>query len=415
MPDTSTIDRPRPRTGRSSEESELLISVRLPDASVVERAFSPTRHRSIHLAMLHAKSAGFVELAAGRRQDNGKLDIYTRRQRDHFLPAGQQDEQWLSALLELASDHQQRGEEVFVGVAPRCAASAGKQHVLRSEWVWLDIDGAEHLDRAALLLKRKPAHARVKSAGSGGEHLYWRLARPLPAKTITLNDGRVIENPQEVREATGQAGRTRLVGYRDQSGGALVTEFSVTEWIERANLRLAHTLGHAMRAGALASVADTQCRDRSRVMRLAGTVNNKTGEHAQITHLDLRLPAYDPKVLLGDLRDPPGSRPRRRRGLRRLGGDPYRAIPAADYFPRLAAIELPQRGNVSCPTPSHTDAEPSCSVDEYVWYCHGCGAGGSIYDLASALAGGPTGDVLAASGDQFRAAKRRVQSVFGEL
>ena len=410
MPDTSTAGA---QSAPGVEDVQLPITIRLADGRVYDSALGPERHRALHLGMLHARSRGYVELAAGRRSAEGKLALYTRRRSDHFLPAGLEDARWLEPLLELAEAHQRRGDEVFIGPAPRVKASASKADVHFSEWVWLDIDGAQHLSAAELLLARKPAHLQIESAGSGGQHLYWRLSRPLPARTIALEDGRVIVNPQEVREATGRSGRTRLVGYRDPSG-AIVSQCSVTEWIERANLRLAHALGHAFSDGRVVSVADTQCRDRSRAMRLAGTVNGKSRRHARIVRADLRLPAYDPQSLLGDLRDPPGSRPRRRRGLTRLSSDPYRAITAAEYFLTLAATELPARGNVSCPTPSHQDREPSCSVDEHVWYCHGCGAGGSIYDLASALGGGPTGDALAASPEHFRAAKQRVVELFGK-
>jgi hypothetical protein len=42
--------------------------------------------------------------------------------------------------------------------------------------------------------------------------------------------------------------------------------------------------------------------------------------------------------------------------------------------------------------------------------CHGCGAAGAIYDLASVLDGGPTGRRL--GGEQFRRARQRVLGSF---
>lgn len=186
-------------------------------------------------------------------------------------------------------------------------------------------------------------------------------------------------------------------------------------WIEKANLRLIHSLGLATRDGREVYVADVKCRNRSRLMRLAGTVHGKTGEYARISYLDHRLQPYDPRFLLGDLPDPATKRRPRRPGLRRFAPDPYLQIPADEYFQRLARIELPARGNISCPAPTHPDVKPSCSVTDYVWYCHGCGASGTIYDLASLLDGGPTGDVLAASGPEFKRAKQLVREAFGEL
>jgi DNA primase len=34
-----------------------------------------------------------------------------------------------------------------------------------------------------------------------------------------------------------------------------------------------------------------------------------------------------------------------------------------------------------CPTPSHEDVHPSCSVFAQRWVCHGCGAKGDVFDL----------------------------------
>src|SRR6478752_7160662 len=63
------------------------------------------------------------------------------------------------------------------------------------------------------------------------------------------------------------------------------------------------------------------------------------------------------------------------------------------------------------PTP-----HPSCSVGAHAqdgWCCHaaGCGARGAIYDLASALVGGPWGPAL--RGEAFARARARVAEAFG--
>jgi hypothetical protein len=360
-----------------------------------------------------------VELAAGGRTGQ-RLEIHTRRREDHFFAASGEPGRSLERLLSLAAAHVRAGEELFLGVAPRMERAGGKRSVHYSRWAWLDLDRPEYLPRLRELIRRKPAHMIVESAGSGGLHAYWRLREPLPACTVTDAHGNVAVNPVSWREPDLPGGVTL---YRDRRTGRLIEDpLSVIDWIERANMRLIHALGYLTTGdGELVHVADVQCRERSRVMRLAGSVNGKTGRFARIVQLDLRLPAYTPRTLFGDLADPPArapaARPVRRGGPRRLGGslDPYKLIPAAIYFPRLAGIDLPDRGNISCPCPSHQDEDPSCSVGAYGWRCHGCGARWSIYDLASALRGGPTNDLLASSTQDFLAAKQIVREAFGEL
>jgi Hint domain/LAGLIDADG-like domain len=159
------------------------------------------------------------------------------------------------------------------------------------------------------------------------------------------------------------------------------------------------------------------CRERSRVLRLAGTINYKTRRYARIIEANLALPPYAPAALVGDLRDP---HPPRSQGVRlRQGGageadDPFKRIPAPEYFAALAGIKVPPRGGlVRCP--AHDDEHPSCSVAGHpgtVWSCHACGAGGTLYDLASAVLGGPTGHAL--RGDAFKRARAYVIEVLGE-
>ncbi len=365
--------------------------------------------------MLHAHTRGLVEIAAGRRDTKGELHIYTRKCPDHFLPGGGSgDPQWLERLMRLVTIHHERGEEVFVGPATHARPSANKEDIHWSGWAWLDIDGPEHLGRVDALLHKKPAALRVLTGGSGGEHVYFPLRRPLPARTITVGNHQII-NPVEVTEPT-PAGGSRLVGYRDTRTGELLSGVPAVHWIEKANMRLIHSLGHTTRHEQRVYVADIKCRNRSRLMRLAGTVHGGSGEFARISYLDHRLPAYDPRVLFGDLPDPTGMRARRRRGLRRFAADPYRQIPADLYFLRLAGIELPARGNISCPSPTHPDRKPSCSVADYVFFCHAdqCEAQGTIYDLWALLHGYPTGDALArAPSSTFREVQQGVRNAFG--
>jgi hypothetical protein len=152
-------------------------------------------------------------------------------------------------------------------------------------------------------------------------------------------------------------------------------------------------------------------------MRLAGTINYKTGQYARIVEVDFRLPGYPLEELVGDLPDPrpPAAAARARRTIQH--DDPYKRIAPPEYFERLAGIRVPRSGIVSCPVLGHDDVHPSCSVGVDAtqgWCCHAarCGARGTIYDLASVLLGGPYGREL--RGDAFTRARARVIERFGD-
>ncbi|MGN6170060.1 MAG: hypothetical protein ACTHQQ_18100, partial [Solirubrobacteraceae bacterium] len=338
----------------------------------------PERHRALQIGMLHRLTHGLVELAAGIRRV-GRIIIQTSMRAYHFLPGGAAGQEgWLSALLELGARHADRGEEVFLAPAARVNARGDKHAVSETRFLWVDIDHPGQLHALWAFLAERPCHLLIASGGSGGAHAYWKLDRALPA--------------------------TRL----DQATGELA------EPIERSNVRLVHALG--MDADGKPSVADPACSERSRLMRLAGTVNPKTGQHACILEADFRLPAYSIEQLVGDLADPavPVARKVGREGKSR---DPYKRISPAEYFEKLAGIVVPRDGLVSCPAPRHEDRHPSCSVGtspETGWCCHAgsCGARGAIYDLASVLVGGPWGHDL--RGEAFKRARAYVADVFGE-
>jgi hypothetical protein len=147
--------------------------------------------------------------------------------------------------------------------------------------------------------------------------------------------------------------------------------------IERAHQRLIYALGYAWRNGSpTPTVADAACKDRPRLMRLAGTVNGKTGNCARIMWADFALPGWPLRALIGDLPDPPKPRSVGRRvGAPVSHDDPYKRIAPVEYFHRLAGIAVPRSGLVSCPNPAHEDATPSCHVGRDAgegWCCHGC-------------------------------------------
>jgi hypothetical protein len=85
------------------------------------------------------------------------------------------------------------------------------------------------------------------------------------------------------------------------------------------------------------------------------------------------------------------------------------------YFPLIAGVHLPERGNISCPSPIHEDVKASCSVDAHVFCCHGCDAQGTIYDLWSLMHGGPTGDALADDRHAFGRALQGVRDACSDL
>jgi len=358
----------------------LRCRVRLADGRAFIGELPPERHRALHLGLLHVRTEGLVELAAGTRA-NGTLIITTRTRADHFLPGGGAgDERWLEALLELAAMHANRGEELFIAPAVRSHPRGDKQAVAHTRALWVDIDQPGQLHHLWAFLAERPCHLLIESGG-GGAHAYWLLDQSLPA----------------TRE-------------HDRPGGWEVDP------IERAHDRIIHRLGVDKRGRP--NVADRACRDRSRLMRLAGSVNGKTGRPARILEVDFELAPYPIGTLVGELPDPSTPAGAHRHGRTVDHEDPYKRISPPEYFQALAGIEVPRGGLVRCPAPWHQDRHPSCSVGTDAtrgWKCHAasCGAGGAIYDLASVLLGGPWGREL--RGEQFKNARAYVADVFGEL
>ena len=377
--------------------SELGCRVRLADGRVFRGALPAARHRALQLGMLHAQTAGLVELTPGTRSPDGRLEIDRRRRREHYLPGGASGHSgWLGALLEHADDIT-RGryaervyggrvrEEVFVGVAPRSATPqdlddpeaepcGGKDAVTHTRFLWVDVDRPGELGALWAFLAERPCHLLVESGGSGGVHAYWKLAEPLAATAIDARSGELVEP------------------------------------IERANLRIIHALGTG--PDGTPTVADPVCRERARVMRLAGTVNHKRGQPARVMEADFALAAYPVEELVGDLPDP-APRPRGRRPGRTVEhADPYKRIAPAEYAKRLARRTPDRRGFIRCPAAGHADRHPSAHLGRDAsegWHCFACGAGGAIYDFASALLGGPTGREL--RGEAFLRARELVRDV----
>ena len=83
---------------------------------------------------------------------------------------------------------QSRQHDVYMGVLPRfCQAEAGKAgadaHVDTAAWLWCDIDRGDASDEDMIEFlgqkqTRMPRPRMVVLSGSGGVHLYWKLAAP---------------------------------------------------------------------------------------------------------------------------------------------------------------------------------------------------------------------------------------------
>ena len=63
----------------SPQEEGLRCRVRLADGRVFSGELPATRHRALQLGMLHAQSDGLVELSAGTRPPDGRLEISRRK------------------------------------------------------------------------------------------------------------------------------------------------------------------------------------------------------------------------------------------------------------------------------------------------------------------------------------------------
>ncbi len=402
-------------------ETSLHAVIRLDAGTVFDDQLPPARHRRIHLEMLHRHTSGLVELAAGRRPPGGSVAITTRDHEDHFLPGGAAGhEDWLDELLELAAFHDKRDEEVFVGVGERDAPRGHKWHVRATRCLWVDVDKPDRLAALRAFFreptKRLPEgrqpHLVIESAGSGGMHSYWMLEEPLAAVTVRTAASETIVNPAIVRPPDSDC-----VIYADPSTGEVFDgELEVVEPIEAANQRLIHAIGYRIdeRGRQVPTVADAVCRERARVLRLAGTRNFKTGRHARIVFADLHRPPYRLDELVGELPDPrdwPIARKLRNGGPSFDDDDPYKRIPIAEVYEALTGHEAPGRGKVRCPHRDHVNNYPSCSLGADSFFCHACGAAGGNYQLASAVLGGPTEHLR---GAEFKSAKALLVERFGE-
>ena len=273
----------RQRTRKPATETSanpaLPCRVRLEDGRIFSASLPAARHRALQLGMLHTDSNGLVELAAGRRED-GKLRIVTRprppRTRpDHFLPGGSSGKEgWLAGLLALAERHAKRGEEVFFAPAVRSQPRPDKHAVSHTHTLWVDVD-------------RPGSYPGCGRSSPNDRATCWPQAGAAAARTRTGACDEPLDATR-VDERTGELSSRSSA----RTCGSSITSASMTN--------------------GKPNVGDTQCAERSRVMRLVGTINNKTGQYARILEADFALPSYAVRELVGDLPDPAPPRPRAR-------------------------------------------------------------------------------------------------------
>ena len=85
-----------PRISAGAGAGPLPCRVRLADGRVFTGALPAARHRSLQLGLLHADTAGLVELTPGTRRADGRLEVDRRRHPEHYLPGGASgDPAWL--------------------------------------------------------------------------------------------------------------------------------------------------------------------------------------------------------------------------------------------------------------------------------------------------------------------------------
>jgi hypothetical protein len=329
------------------------------DGVIQRRPLPASAHRALYVRLLlgGAQPGEWLHAWPARRRADGRL-IARRRDPLTFRRADEVD-----ALLLQAAVWHQRGQEVFAGMLPRVRPEPTRDAVGAGAVVWVDVDDPGSLDRLRAFCSRRPPHYVADSGRSGGRHAAWLLARR--------------HDPRE---------------------------------LEAANRTLAHAVGGD---GAVCHAGAS--------LRLPGTRNRKPGgSWCRIVAADLARDPYDLDALTAGLPSPGGPAPATSIPLHRHPrsrppvDDPLAAIAPPDYFAALCGVAVPaDGGTVRCPLPGHDDTHPSCVVYATAaqgWRCFshpGGPVGGRIYDLASALAGGPTGRTL--RGAAFRSARVRAE------
>jgi hypothetical protein len=306
------------------------------------------------LVFRDAPEDGWLHVWAARRRADGRLVAFRR---DPLAFVREPEGFVAQALL-----WHTRGLEVFGGVLPRSEPRPDNRAVGEGALLWADVDEPAALGRLEAFCSEHPAHY-LAASGGGGRHAVWLLDGPRPGRDLAA----------ACRRLAGAVGGDLAVCHPGPS------------------------------------------------LRLPGTRNGKPGAgECRLLAADLALPAYQPERLGEGLPEARGGAMARSgtalegggRGRPPwLGDDPLARIPPPLYVAALCGVALPEGGGaISCPLPGHEDSHPSFMVyaePARGWRCFshpGGSVGGRIYDLASALNGGPVGATL--RGGAFLTAKR---------
>lgn len=216
--------------------------------------------------------------------------------------------------------------DVYLAPAPRTKCAGTREAVADAWLAWADCDNAA----AVQALANFPAtpSVLVASGTPGHLHAYWRLSAPVASNAL-----------------------------------------------EAANRRLAAALG-----------SDPAVANANAILRPPGTLNHK---HDPPVRTKV-VASHGDGVSLAELLShcPPVLRSHSARDARRdTEHDALLNIEPEAYVRVLLGVDVPQSRKVRCPG-RHEDRTPSLHVyatPERGWHCFGCGAGGSIYDLAALM------------------------------
>ncbi|MGH8524365.1 MAG: hypothetical protein ACREXY_09140 [Gammaproteobacteria bacterium] len=174
-------------------------------------------------------------------------------------------------------------------------------------------------------------------------------------------------------------------------------------WLLREPLA-AGKLKRALRRVAYALAADMRAAEPARVLRPPGTLNHKTTPPIPVNVVGSRGAVHNIKGLVGELPDPPVSKPAPRvhAAPRATADDPLRNVSAETYYRALTGWEVIPGRHVRCPFWDHQSPRPMMLYPDGTWYCWPCEAGGTIYDFAARLWGAGTW------GDDFRRLQERL-------
>lgn len=276
---------------------------------------------------------GVLARAAGGR---GWIEIRTQRVGEQRMRQEFFDVADLRAAAAAVLDRSREGDsyvaDVYVGVAIRRDCGGGKSSLDEIQTLWVDCDNA---DSVAALSRFAPAPAMVVRSSARGCHGYWPLTSPL---TIAA--------------------------------------------AERANRRLAHTLG-ACRSAVVNAAA---------ILRPPQTWNLKYQPPAAVELLRLTGECFNARDVVGALSDPPGASASAT-SLPRDDGpapEPLLEVEPSVYLETLTGRVTGRDGKAHCPL--HPDTKPSfhCYATGMAgWFCFGCDRGGDVYDLGEFVLGIP--------------------------